>query len=70
MVGKTKNAAMGACGATMLLVESLLFAAVVSDEGNGNSFGNAFLRLLGVAVVLGGIGVLIASAPTFLTRRE
>jgi hypothetical protein len=61
---------MAACGAVMLLVGSLLFAAVVSDEGNNNSFGNAFLGFLGIAIVISGIGILIASATTYLTRRD
>ncbi len=69
MSGQSKYAVLGLLGLALLVLGSILFAAV-SSEGGENTFGRVFTAALGIALILLGVGTTIASAATYLARRE
>ena len=69
MNGQISYVLVGGLAVVAVVIGSLLLAAGIDDDGGG-VFGRVFLSSLGAALALFGIGAGVASAATFLARRQ
>ncbi len=65
-----KYMAMALFGIGLVLGCAALLAAVLDNGGGSDNFGTIFAVTAGISGIVLGIGTSIASAATFLARRE
>jgi hypothetical protein len=65
-----KYVVIGVFGIGFVVGGAALLAALVDNDGSGDNFGTIFGAAVAISGIVLGIGTSIASAATFLARRE